>query len=105
MYSGHFTGCRNRPLHAELIHALTAIDQHNQYRLFAAKGIGRYANYHFLPDTDNTLFRPAPIGDAGFTDLWYRARLPLAVQWVTGGLDLFIHLILCCRRYAAKLRY
>ncbi len=73
----------------ELIHALTAIDQHNQYRLFAAKVSADTPITTSLPDTDNTLFRPAPIGERWLYRLWYRARLPLAVQWVTGGLDLF----------------
>lgn len=73
----------------ELIHALAAIDQYNQYRFFAAKPPAETPVANRLPQAANISFRPAPVGERWLYRLWYRARLPLAVQWVTGGLDLF----------------
>ena len=33
--------------------------------------------------------KPAPFSERWLYRLWYRARLPLPVQWITGKLDLF----------------
>jgi glycosyltransferase involved in cell wall biosynthesis len=73
----------------ELINAIVAIDSDNQYRLFTAKPPTATPVANPLPQAANVTFKPAPIGERWLYRLWYRARLPLPVQWVTGGLDLF----------------
>ncbi len=42
-----------------------------------------------IPQAENVVYRPAPLDERWLYRLWYRLRLPLPVQWVTGSLDLF----------------
>ena len=73
----------------ELIHALVAVDPNNRYRFFSAKSPATLPVPQPLPQAENVSYRPAPLDERWLYRLWYRLRLPLPVQWVTGPLDLF----------------
>jgi glycosyltransferase involved in cell wall biosynthesis len=73
----------------ELIQALVAVDSTNSYRFFSAKPPAKLPVPNPLPQADNVSFRPAPLDERWLYRLWYRLRLPLPVQSVTGPLDLF----------------
>jgi len=73
----------------ELIHALVAVDDANRYRFFSAKPPATLPVPTPLPQADHVIYRPAPLDERWLYRLWYRLRLPLPVQWVTGQLDLF----------------
>jgi glycosyltransferase involved in cell wall biosynthesis len=73
----------------ELIHALLAADHENQYRLFAAHPPATLPVPNSIPIADNVRFRPAPLDERWLYRLWYRLRLPLPVQLVTGSIDLY----------------
>jgi glycosyltransferase involved in cell wall biosynthesis len=73
----------------EIIHALLAEDQINQYRLFAARPPARSPVADSLPTAPNARFCPALLDERWLYRLWYRLRLPLPVQLVTGALDLY----------------
>lgn len=73
----------------ELIQTVVSKDTVNQYRLFAARPPDSTPVPDPLPTATNVAFKPAPLGERWLYRLWYRARLPLPVQWVTGSLDLF----------------
>ncbi|MCZ7665776.1 MAG: glycosyltransferase family 4 protein [Chloroflexi bacterium] len=73
----------------ELVQAVTALDEANQYTLFSApppKGSSLTAVFPLLPHVSHKI---APLSEAWLYRLWYRARLPVPVQWFTGKLDLF----------------
>src|SRR5690606_33060492 len=61
----------------------------NSYRLFSAKPPTQLPVPEPLPQTTNFDHQPAPLDERWLYRLWYRLRLPLPVQWVTGQLDLF----------------
>lgn len=73
----------------ELVHALVAIDQQNEYRFFSAKPPVEPATANPVPNAPNVVYRPAPLNERWLYRLWYRLRLPLPVQLVTGSIDLF----------------
>lgn len=73
----------------ELIHALVAVDNTNRYRFFSAKPPTVLPVPTPLPQAEHVTHRPAPLDERWLYRLWYRLRLPLPVQWVTGKLDLF----------------
>jgi len=73
----------------ELIHALTAVDPHNTYHFFAAKNPATSPVPDPIPQAKNVQLHTAPVDERWLYRLWYRLRLPLPVQWFTGGLDLF----------------
>jgi glycosyltransferase involved in cell wall biosynthesis len=73
----------------ELTRAVVAADRHNQYRLFSAKAPAMLPVFEPLPVAANVTFSPAPLNERWLFRLWFRLRLPLPVQWVTGPLDLF----------------
>lgn len=73
----------------ELAHALIAADPDSTYRLFSAKMSGPPPVPDSLPVAPNVAHCVAPAGEAWLYRLWYRLRLPLPVQWVTGDIDLF----------------
>lgn len=73
----------------ELVRALISEDSSNQYQLFSARIPGSYPVPDPLPINPYVTYKPAPISELWLYRLWYRARLPLPVQWVTGKLDLF----------------
>jgi glycosyltransferase involved in cell wall biosynthesis len=73
----------------ELVQALAALPSDNRYRLFSAKITDPYPVPDPLPHHANVSYKVAPLTERWLYRLWYRARLPLPVQWVTGKLDLF----------------
>lgn len=73
----------------ELTRALAAADNTTTYKLFTAKPPATFPVPDPLPQTTNFTHKPAPIDESWLYRLWYRARLPLPVQMVTGKLDLF----------------
>jgi glycosyltransferase involved in cell wall biosynthesis len=73
----------------ELVTAVAALPTNHQYRFFAAKPPPRLPVPDPLPQAPHIHFRPAPLSERWLYRIWYRARLPLPVQWFTGQLDLF----------------
>lgn len=75
----------------ELIQALATADSAANYRfhLFSAKAPAVLPVPDPLPTGSHIRHTPAPLDERWLYRLWYRARLPLPVQLVTGGLDLF----------------
>jgi len=73
----------------ELVQALVAVDDTNRYRFFSAKPPVTLPVPDPLPQAAHVTYRPAPLDERWLYRLWYRLRLPLPVQWVTGKLDLF----------------
>lgn len=73
----------------ELTRALATADTQTDYKLFTAKPPATFPVPDPLPTTPNFIHKPAPIDESWLYRLWYRARLPLPVQMVTGKLDLF----------------
>ncbi len=73
----------------ELVRALTKVDNIHQYRLFSAKQPPVFPVTDPLPQGPHISHHPAPLGERWLYRLWYRLKLPLPVQWVTGQLDLF----------------
>jgi glycosyltransferase involved in cell wall biosynthesis len=74
----------------ELIQALIAADKGEtgcEYHFFQARLVKPSAGE--LPDKPFIRRHAAPLNEAWLYRLWYRLRLPLPVQWVTGKLDLF----------------
>ena len=73
----------------ELVQALVAADQENEYRFFSAKQPASLPVANPLPAAPNTAYHPAPLGERWLYRLWHRLQCPLPVQWITGPLDLF----------------
>jgi glycosyltransferase involved in cell wall biosynthesis len=74
----------------ELVQALIAADKGEtgaEYHFFQARLNRPPAGT--LPDKSFIRRHTAPVNDVWLYRLWYRLRLPLPVQWVTGKLDLF----------------
>lgn len=73
----------------ELIYALTAVDTTTAYHFFSAKQPAASPVPDPIPTTPNVSIHPAPLDERWLYRLWYRLRLPLPVQWITGKIDLF----------------
>ena len=73
----------------ELVHALVAADDASHYCLFSAKSPPVLPVPDPLPSGPRVSHYPSPLGERWLYRLWYRLRLPLPVQLVTGKLDLF----------------
>ena len=73
----------------ELVRALVSLDKTNEYHLFSARVEDRPPVPDPLPNAVNVTHHQAPLSERWLYRLWYRARLPLPVQWITGDLDLF----------------
>ena len=73
----------------ELVNALVSLPSSNQYHLFSAKVVDSPPVPDPLPENPQVTYKAAPLSEQWLYRLWYRARLPLPVQWVTGRLDLF----------------
>ncbi len=73
----------------ELVGAALQLDRDSQYRLFHAKMPASPPVPIPIPVAENAILCPAPVTDKWLYRLWYRLRLPLPAQWITGGLDLF----------------
>lgn len=73
----------------ELIHAVAETPSPHRFRLFSAKPPENLPVETPLPTGKNISYQPALLNERWLYRLWYRLRLPLPVQWVTGKLDLF----------------
>ena len=73
----------------ELVRAVVAADTINSYRLFSAKPPAKPPVPDSIPVADNAIHRPAPVAEHWLYRFWYRMRLPIPVQVVTGTIDLF----------------
>lgn len=73
----------------EMVTALTAVAPDIDYHFFTAKPVAPPPVARPLPQTPRTQLHMAPLNERWLYRLWYRARLPLPVQWVTGPIDLF----------------
>jgi len=73
----------------ELARAVVAQGDDLQYRLFSARPPDKLPVPDPVPSAPHVRYCPAPLSDRWLYRLWYRLRLPLPVQWVTGRLDLF----------------
>ncbi len=73
----------------ELTQALVKAKAPYQYRFFSAKQPVEIPVADPVPTAVHTSYHPAPLNERWLYRLWYRLRLPLPIQWVTGKLDLF----------------
>lgn len=73
----------------ELVRALIALDRHHTYRFFSAKQPPALPVPDPVPKAPNVQYRSAPLSERWLYRLWYRLRLPLPVQLITGKVDLF----------------
>lgn len=70
-----------------LVRALSAVTAEHSLRLFVAGGWGQGDGQGAWPN--HVSIRSVPISDRWLSILWQRLRLPVPIQVVTGGLDLF----------------
>ena len=73
----------------DLIGAITELDQTNEYRFFSAKQPPRLPVPNSIPQGERIRYRQSPFEDKWHYRLWYRLRLPIPVQLLTGQIDLF----------------
>jgi glycosyltransferase involved in cell wall biosynthesis len=73
----------------ELIRALVAEAPDLHFKLFSARPPVVSPIPDSLPIASNVTRHPAPFGEQWLYRLWYRARMPIPVQFFTGRLDLF----------------
>ena len=73
----------------ELVRAVVAEAPDHRYTLFSARPPAVLPVPDSLPVATNVTHRPAPVDERWLYRLWYRVRLPLAVQTFAGRLDLF----------------
>lgn len=73
----------------ELVRAVADIDHHNEYVLFSAKPPAEIPIADPLPDQVNFQHKPAPVDERWLYRIWYRLRMKVPVQLVTGQIDLF----------------
>lgn len=73
----------------ELIYALVKADKENDYHLFSAKQPPSLPVSDPIPAGENISYHQAPLSERWLYRLWYRLRLPLPVQLLTGSLDLY----------------
>jgi glycosyltransferase involved in cell wall biosynthesis len=70
-----------------LVRAIAELDRGTEYRLFVAGGWGEGDGLGALPV--NFQVRSIALPDRWLNIIWQRMRLPIPVQLVTGGVDLF----------------
>ncbi|PID84724.1 MAG: glycosyl transferase family 1 [Chloroflexi bacterium] len=73
----------------ELVQATLAADKANEYVLFSAPPPDDHALAQIFPLSRRITHKIAPVSEAWLYRIWYRARLPVAVQWFAGQVDLF----------------
>ena len=73
----------------ELVRAVAKLPPDFDYHLFSAKPPDTLPVANPLPEDVHLRWHPAPLSEKWLYRFWYRARLPLPVQWSTGPLDLF----------------
>lgn len=69
----------------ELVQALVDLNSVDEFHFFSA----RLPNNQSLSPAVNVSHHAAPFSERWLYRLWYRARLPMPVQWFTGPLDLY----------------
>lgn len=72
----------------DLVAALADLDNQNEYVVFYARG-RKEKKGPFFADRPNFCERPLDISDRTLSAIWHRLRIPIAVERVTGALDLF----------------
>ncbi|MBC7235348.1 MAG: glycosyltransferase family 4 protein, partial [Chloroflexi bacterium] len=75
-----------------LVRAITRLDMGNRYLLLSASGglrAERWAELRRETWPANVRWRHLPLTDRHLAILWQRLRLPIAIEWITGPLDLF----------------
>ena len=70
-----------------LVRALVELDSGHTFKLFVAGGMPKDAQMERWPDNVRTY--PVPISDRWTHIIWQRLRLPVPIQLVMGGIDLF----------------
>ena len=73
----------------ELMQAVTQLDQENEYRFFSAKQPPQLPVSNSIPQGERCHYRQSPLAERWHYRLWYRLRLPIPVQLLTGSIDLF----------------
>lgn len=73
----------------ELMRAVVREEKRHHYAFFSAKPPAVLPVPQPLPKGAHITYHPAPLDERWLYRCWYRLRLPLPVQWVTGDLDLF----------------
>ncbi len=73
----------------ELVQALIAQNSTDEFHFFSAKIPESQSKANLLPKASNVRYQTAPLGERWMYRVWYRARLPVPVQWFTGKLNLY----------------
>jgi glycosyltransferase involved in cell wall biosynthesis len=73
----------------ELVKALAAEENEFDYSLFSAKTAAAIPVENLLPEGANISIRSAPISERWLYRLWYRLKIPIPVQMLTGDIELF----------------
>lgn len=73
----------------ELMQAVTTLDQENTYCLFSAKRLLNFPVPNPIPSGPNIHYQASKLAEKWHYRLWYRLRLPIPVQLLTGQIDLF----------------
>ncbi len=73
----------------ELIRALVVEEPGFSYKLFSARPPAGLPVADSLPVAPHVAHHPAPVDERWLYRAWYRLRLPLPVQCITGPIDLF----------------
>ncbi len=73
----------------ELVRALIDADGQYRFHLFSAKQPQLFTVSDPIPNAQNVSYHESPLSERWLYRIWYRLRLPMPVQWVTGSLDLF----------------
>lgn len=72
----------------ELVRAIVALNGDDEFHLFSAR-FPVDDQFGSLPAGARVHRHEAPLSERWLYRIWYRARLPIPVQWFTGALDLF----------------
>ncbi|MBE2221194.1 MAG: glycosyltransferase family 4 protein [Anaerolineae bacterium] len=73
----------------ELVQAILAQDSDNEYVLFSAPPPSGKSLSQIFPTKPQITYKIAPVSEQWLYRIWYRARLPVSIQRLTGKLDLF----------------
>jgi glycosyltransferase involved in cell wall biosynthesis len=73
----------------ELVRALIRKDDSSYYILFSGKAPKRALVADPIPEASNVEYREFWLNAKWLYRLWYRLRLPISVQWLTGDIDIY----------------